>query len=145
MNNPDTMTLTEMRDWHVKENGWHYEPNDLGYMSSQTEPAWWKYTISKEHGGRTWSKTHPFPATLDGADSAMPNGYRAERKWCDIMHRWEWAAWKPNPDPTGRPWTVVHDSYGVPVYIADTGDEITDRYRLGMKAKLAEKETKHGT
>ncbi len=27
--NPDTMTLTELRDWHAQDEGWHCEPNEV--------------------------------------------------------------------------------------------------------------------
>jgi hypothetical protein len=68
MNNPDTMTITELRDWHAREDGWEYE----------TGPVWqWrKYNEQGELVAslNPISDDHPFPATLDGAASAMPEG-----------------------------------------------------------------------
>ena len=118
--NPDTMTLTELRDWHAREDGWTPLTAD-GWLAPNREP--WGAVIH----------AHPFPATLDGAAAAMPEG-------------WEWQRRRGYPTPQGSPlfweafiWEPKHHK----VYANDTGDEITDRYRLAMKAKLAEKESKH--
>jgi hypothetical protein len=121
--NPDTMTVTELADWCAMDEGWSY-----GYhMKSQ-------YPLYRRYMDGAMQKDHPFPLTLDGAAKAMPEGMRFERRNCDIMHRWEWWAWKPNPDKTGRPWTLaMYDP------VLDTGDPIADLYRLGVKARLAAK------
>jgi hypothetical protein len=122
MNNPDTMTLTELRDWHMQDEEWtHIPPTSTDYRE-----YWQK--------GDKVRKTHPYPATLDGAASAMPKG-------------WYWlkdAGSTPNPDGIYIRWVACQrgkDNWKI-VEVDDTGDEITDRYRLAMKAKLAEKENK---
>jgi hypothetical protein len=127
--NPDTMTLTELRDWHAREDGWEYMPNKY-VPDSKVAGYWFHPTMENTDVG-----DHPCAATLDGAASAMPKG-------------WEWQRRRGYPTPEGSPlfweafiWEPKHHK----VYANDTGDEITDRYRLAMKAKLAEKEAKHGT
>jgi hypothetical protein len=103
--NPDTMTLTELRDWFHRESG---------------GPEWKCLRVADEGG------YHKFPATLDGADAAFPKG-------------WDWERWQL--DWVGYPL----DNKERFVTVSRTDCKTTDLYRLGMKAKLAEKENKHGT
>ena len=122
--NPDTMTLTELRDWHARNDGWRYETGPI-----------WQWRKCNEQGELVASLNpvpddHPFPATLDGAAAAMPLHWWW-RKFDAPRDITRWEAFRMDPDHI--------------VELAGTDCEITDRYRLGMKAKLAEKETKHGT
>ena len=112
---PQPPTLDELRDWHAKRAGWVYEPEQtdgMGHCCSY----WWKYTISPKHGGRTYSPTHPFPATLDGAASAMLEGWG----WWKGVDRWRAI--------------VAAREYEIGVCVDDTGNKVYDLYLL---AKLA--------
>lgn len=114
MTTPQPPTLDELRDWHAKRAGWVSEPHWLADEDDETL-SWWKYTISKQHGGRTYHRDHPFPSTLDGAASAMPEG------WLVTCTKNNWSAW-----------SFRHG----PVDVLRTADEKYDRYLL---AKLARK------
>jgi hypothetical protein len=128
--NPDTMTLTELRDWHATNDGWEYMPNKY-VPDSKVAGYWFHPTIENTEVG-----DHPFPATLDGADAAFPKGWWWQRD----------GGTEPNPEGLLLKWSAMQigRSRWAVVMLHDTGDEITDRYRLAMKAKLAEKESKHG-
>ncbi len=124
--NPDTMTLTELRDWHAREGGCVFVPHRI--FSDCPDLGKWI------RNGRALEQ-HPFPATLDGAASAMPKGWEWGRGYAypaSGMARIRWVAFRWEP-------TYLE------LEILASDDEITDRYRLAMKAKLAEKETKRGT
>ena len=114
--NPDTMTLTELRDWHAREDGCVFVPHRI--FSDCPDLGKWI------RNGRALEQ-HPFPATLDGAASAMPKG-------------WDWERWQL--DWVGYPL----DNKERFVTVSRTDCKTTDLYRLGMKARLAEKELKHG-
>lgn len=88
--------------------------------------AGWTYKIW-DYGGEAWRRdcperreykyhpSHPFPATIDGAASAMPPG-------------WDWS----KDDDGWQTWEK--GSMMQNLGLDDTGDEIHDRYLL---AKLA--------
>ena len=122
MTDPHTMTLAQLCDWHAERAGWKYEPEQADGMGD-TRPYWWKYTISPEHGGRTYSQTHPFPPTRDGAASAMPEGWIVE---CNRMH-----------------WYATPVRFEAPIYtrtlkVDRTNDEPRDRYLLAAEAVMKE-------
>ena len=118
MTTPQSPTLDELRDWHYRRKALA----DIGKPFS--EMPWaeqhWDTDFMRRVDSKPWL-LHPFPATLDGAASAMPEG-------------WDW--WRGEEG-----WIAIgHNSNDVlAVYVDDTGNEIYDRYLL---AKLAwQKET----
>ena len=61
---PNTASLNELRDWLAERKGWKYIPH-----FGQAGPVW-------EHAETHRLAMHPFPATLDAAAAAMPEGWR---------------------------------------------------------------------
>lgn len=120
--NPHTASLDELRDWlarcdHLK---------DLGKPLS--EMPWaeqhWDYDNCR------WAdahKVHSHPPTLDGAAAAMPEGCTWTRERSGIYSS---LFWKVTSD------TGIFD----PIRLPDTGDRITDEYRLACLARVAMKE-----
>lgn len=104
------MTLDEIRDWHAERAGWKRE---MRHTHKNGTVQWWWVA----DGGRE-DIDHPFPATIDGAASALPPG-------------WKWE--KCNGFLFAK---RVGDQWGSDsmIRIDDTGSEIYDRYLL---AKLA--------
>lgn len=122
---PDTMTLTELRDWHRHDERWIPPGTPIAELEGRHFRSWVRLI------GDTWDfmVQDPFPTTLDGAASAMP------------AHHW----WNRYLDFVGGSlWAAGPNGCRVTAKVPDTGDEITDRYRLAMKAKLAEKESPDG-
>ncbi len=123
--NPHTATLDEIRDWLAEQDGWEL------YISSNGFATWHRGGFMPEEGERPYEQRqeHPFPITIDGAAAAMPNG-------------WEWRRDFEVYEGTWRLiWSAFVWKTGVPIVrLADTGDEIADRYRLAALARLAEKE-----
>lgn len=121
MTDVSKLTTDQIRDELAKMDGWTF---DIDH--------WWKYTISKEHGGRTHS-TDPHPLTLHGAAKALPKG-------------WIWLK-RPAPDNvTETLWFVAGSlKFKEAVIVAETGDEIHDRYLLALMARQVEKETNGNT
>lgn len=115
--NVNEMTLDEVRDALAGADGWNTY-NEGVPDDGARHVSWWRYTLDAVHGGRTWCKSHPHPATLDGAAAALPEGWT----WWKVTA--EWAA------------QAAHSPM---IYIPDTGDEIADRYRLALACRLAEK------
>lgn len=76
----EKMTTQEYADWCARDEGWNYEPRQVDGLGNQEE-YWWKYTISPQHGGRTYSYDHPFPLTLDGAEGSGP------ACWASVLSR----------------------------------------------------------
>ena len=115
--NPHTATLTELREWLAKEDGWRYETGPIW--------QWRKYNADGDmiRSLHPVSSDHPFPPTLDGAASAMPEGCLVE---CSRSYWWE------------------EDMTAGQARVERTKDEITDRYRLAALCVQAEKENKHG-
>lgn len=119
-----SMTLAELCDWHARRDGW----NPPGTMPERTgdfsvdsarehmaRGAWWKIVGNDFQR----SSEHPFPATLDGAASALPMGWEWRRKVAPHdVERWE--AYRCMPD-----------CY---VELIGNGKEIEDRYTLAMLA-----------
>lgn len=121
---PHTMPLDAIRDWHAEHDG-------CVPFTLQSGAVLWQ---ERGRGGvlrlRGNQGAHPYPPTLDGADSSLPEGYRWSRR---SNHKGvpSWQAWH------------VHDDADVPVLSTpDTGDKIRDLFTLGMLAKLAEQENK---
>ena len=122
MTTPQPPTLDELRDWHAERAGWKY------IKRSFNEEEWFRTSPFGEVA------THPFPPTLDGAASAMPEGVRFERHFCRTMNRWEWNAWHRE----GGEWIMLCDRHGWSVSVPDTGNEVYDRYLLAQRAHEAE-------
>lgn len=118
--NPHTATLDELRDWLARAD--HLK--DLGKPLSEmpwAEQQW-------DSDNCRWAdahKVHPHPRTLDGAAAAMPKGCTWTRE-----HGVGYLMWRVMSD------TGVFDT----IRMYDTGDEITDRYRLACLARVAMKE-----
>lgn len=62
-----------------------------------------------------WRNSHPHPPTLEGAAKAMPEG-------------WEW--WKVTAE-----W-AAQAAHTPMIRTPDTGDEITDRFRLAVLCRM---------
>lgn len=110
--NPNTMNVDELRDWCARDDGWEY--------SNGREGPFWINEAARV------VLSHPFPATRDGAAEAMPEGW-----WwlkTDLSYQTTW--WVAGPPNLGL-YTVK---------TIDTGDEIADRYRLAVLARMADKE-----
>ena len=110
-----TATLDELRDALAEMDGWKFDPPEPCVPG-----GWWRWNAHPTLKSRTWCKSHPHPPTLDGADSAMPEGYEWERT------PFEWLAWK-------------HGSRvdGPAAKVDDTGDKIADLYALGLACRKA--------
>ena len=124
-----TATLDELRDARAEMDGWkkpgtpwiggtNYMHDDV--CEQIVRSAWWRLMRGGDIDRKIY---HPYPPTLDGADSAMPEGYEWERT------PFEWWAWK-------------HGSRmdGPAAKIDDTGNKTADLYRLAVLCCLAEKE-----
>ena len=125
--NPHTATLDELRDWLATEDGWSLRKYGRGQM---WYPKGWPDCHELLHN------EHPISPTLDGAASAMPEGWWWQR---DL-------GTEPNPQGLLLKWVACQigsDRWKI-VETRDTGDEITDRYRLAALCVMAEKESKHG-
>jgi hypothetical protein len=123
--NPDTMSLVELRAWLAIDDGWTY-------VNSARHVGWWMHaTLNDCNDG-----DHPHRDSIDGAAAAMPAG-------------WFWmrdGGSEANPQGLLLKWVACQigaTRWGI-VSTLDTGDEITDRYRLAVKCRIAEKESKHG-
>ena len=106
------MTAQATRDALAEMDGWKYEPSE-----DQADPAWWRWNAHPTLKSRTWCKGHPHPPTLDGADAAIPEGWKWSR---DTGDYW-------------RAWTGWETSVEVP----DTGDKIADLYALALACRKA--------
>lgn len=94
------MTTDELRDWHARRAGWEQRPLEA-----------WELDFGQGLG--LSQEDHPFPATIDGAASAMPPGWG----WWLVSAEW------------------VAQGVSTPfVRVTDTGDEIHDRYALARLA-----------
>lgn len=108
MIDPNTATLAQLRDWLAERKGWKYIPH-----FGQAGPVW-------EHAETHRLAMHPFPATLDAAAEAMPEGWRLAY----ISHHGEsWAATA----------TTKKDFRS-----GEADTEILARFRLAMLCILAE-------
>lgn len=105
------MITEELRDWHAIQKGWKNLGG--GYWTPDKVPSY-----------RLFS--HPFPQTLDGAASAMPEGWQWTRTWRNT------AAFSSKSVLTWSAWTT-----GKSCEVFDTKDEIHDRYLLAKLAKEA--------
>jgi hypothetical protein len=94
----EEVTTDELRDWHAMRAGWTMRCGQ------------WRRDCP-ERGEYKYHPSHPFPATIDGAASAMP----PDAVW--IRFAGEWRAF------------VDEIEYAV----VDTGDEIHDRYALAKE------------
>lgn len=117
--NLQTMTPDQRRDWLAEQAGWKYEYTD--------HPGYFHW--NKPGAG---TDDHPFPATIDGAASALPEGWvwGRGRQASFVGDRYEWHWWAEC--------NKSHYAVSTP----DTGDEITDRYLLAALAVQAAMEAK---
>lgn len=100
------MTLQKIRDWHARQSGW-----------AMVRGCWERFAAhlnKHEH-----SVEHPYPATLDGAASAMPFNWQVLKHRYPMENRPSWIA-EGNPDR---------------IVILSSDDEIYDRYLLAMKVR----------
>ena len=113
------MTTEELQEWHAVRAGWVCKCRAHYGKDMYHEERW-------DHPQGTWQTElmpgeHPFPATIDGAASAMPPG---------------WEYWKIIDD-TATGFTTWYWA-GHPVYQTvkqlATGDEVHDRYALAKYA-----------
>lgn len=138
--NPHTATLDELRDWLAGEDGWIKPGTPIEDLDWKPRlGSWVRPRGDGEYESLGYDRrephmpvpVHPHPPTRDGAAAALPEGMRAERRYCEHMSRWTWAVLEQMPSDV---WL-----YRVS-WVPDTGDEITDRYRLACLARVAMKE-----
>lgn len=131
--NPHTATLDEIRDWLAREDGYGL-PGDRGVIYDGTSVTLAKFH-KKEHNGRiVLCDEHPHPPTLDGAASAMPEGWSIKI----VTHNGncQATAWPSRLDRLPS----VHSPYNPMVRFHEASTEIEARYRLAALCRLAEKE-----
>ena len=120
------MTTDELRDWHAREAGWENHPDD-GWCHPDHE-----YILDRPH---------PYQPTIDGAASAMPEGWRWGRGCRTRDHLI--GCWYASRSLTcDQMATMRHHEITnalAQVHCLDTGDEIHDRYLLAKLAKEAMK------
>jgi hypothetical protein len=130
---PHTMPLDAIRDWHYRRKALAELGKPLSEMTWALQ--FFDYGHCRrldKHGKKNKQSglSHPFPATLDGAASALLEG-------------WEWKTSgliKYYDDGTvgfEESW-VARKNEAVVVSCPRTDDEIRDRYLLWMLAKLKE-------
>ena len=109
------MTTDELTDWHAKREGWRFLTVEDDRANAD-DPIGIKVDSWVRKGASYFPEVRtyfPFPATIDGAASAMPPGWG----WWRVSAEW------------------VAQAASTPfVRVTDTGDETHDRYLL---AKLA--------
>lgn len=107
------MTVDEIRDRLAERAGWKFSGTEKWRPPGHWSPPGWPDTNLS-------ICDHPMPATLDGAASAMPVGW----EWQRFNGRWRAQKMKPcgcciDAETEQR--------------VTDTGNEISDRYRLAWK------------
>ena len=102
----EPMTLQQIRDWHATQDGWEMVRGCWKLFDADTREIY-------------WNVNHPYPATLDGAASAMPQG------WKTLMNR--------HPMEQRPHW--IAESVDRKITILSTDDEIFDRYLLAKKVR----------
>jgi hypothetical protein len=124
------MTAQATRDALAEMDGWS-PPGTKRFRRDGSEfvlGAWTRFVSDDYYERNTYvdaatgrrcisTPDHPHPPTLDGAAKAMPKGWRWKRVWNGGLNQGYWRAWLD--------WEHVED-------VPDTGDEITDRYRLAV-------------
>lgn len=154
--NHHEMTAQEAADWCAKDDGWTLE-----HLSTDCPvTAWWRWNDHPTLKSRTWSKSHPYPLTLDSAARAMPEvwdtwrtpgtavcghcAHQLSGSFPPIGSRCACAAvrvkieWYRDHPATGRSrmWGATAGDNLI-AFTADTGDEIADRYRLAVLCRIA--------
>ena len=116
MKTPNEMTAEECADWCANDDGWYpLAPCRILWVHGTPED----HDVTGEH---------PYPLTLDGAASAMPEGW----SW--------WVNFTQLDVPfiaAAIEWVTVHGEIEV-----RATDEITARYRLAVSCRMALKESK---
>lgn len=101
-----THTTDELRDWHATQDGWE-----------MIRGSWARTRLDKPQ--KEWNVNHPYPATLDGAASAMPQG---------------WHYLKTRSPMAQRAYCFAENDIAK-VTIISTDDEIHDRYLLAKMVR----------
>jgi len=114
------MTTEELQDWHARHDGWMF-----GKTRTCTFDHWHN-ADGEPHLDAESEYVHPYPPTLDGAASAMPEGWQWTRTWRNT------AAFSSKSVLVWSAWTT-----GKSCEVFDTKDEIHDRYLLAKLAKEA--------
>ncbi|GEM_PF-2324927 len=149
--NPNTATQQELRDWLAEQDGWINPNEPFGSERRGGVPLvsqWVRRLPNGDYEGLGYDPSqrhvpvpvHPHPPTLDGAAAALPEGMRVERVHCLTMCRWEYRLWFAAS--VFGAWLMVTDKDGWPVTRPDTGDRITDEYRLACLARVAQENSK---
>lgn len=122
--NPQTMTCDECRDELARRAGWKHitEPTDEWDADTRSMTMYPEHWIRESTHDVAYC--HPYPPTLDGADSAVPDGYY-----------WTRSAYS---------WFGSKIPFGAEVHIPDTGDKVADLYRVAL-ACAVEQDGTHGT
>ena len=101
------MTLDELRDWYAEQRGWRI------FREGFPRPL---YLAPGKPVDAECRLENPFPATLDGAARAMPDG-------------WIWGRMPTNRNGVLE-WVAENANLSKGVRTPDTGNEIYDRYLL---------------
>ena len=112
------MTTDQIRDELARRAGWEFR--------SAFGNHWWRRVA--DGGDHEDSDDHPFPPTLDGAASAMPEG-------------WWWSRYETVAD--GGKWCAGPRGGLASVCVYDTGDPVHDLYALALACVRA-KENSNG-
>jgi hypothetical protein len=123
---PHTMPLDAIRDWHYRRKALAELGKPLSEMTWALQFFDYRHCRRLDKHGKKNKQSglsHPFPATLDGAASALPEG-------------WWWH--KYHETPRGLEYCAGRTGEGGTTFVTDTGDMIRDLFTLGMLAKLKE-------
>jgi len=122
--NPQTMTLDEVRDALAVMDGYN-KWNVATTVDGVTNIGRETWHAPNQEGKTTINfGPHPYPATLDGAASALPKGWTWSKYVDDRENEDGWYAWRKTYRGVGH----------YPI----TGNEILDRYRLALACRIAE-------
>ena len=124
--NPQTMTCDECRDELARRAGWKHitEPTDEWDADTRSMTMYPEHWIRESTHDVAYC--HPYPPTLDGAAGALPEG-------------WWWSKFETGS--AGVKWVSGPENGFASVTVYDTGDEITDRYRLALCCVIAGEKT----
>jgi len=132
--NPRDLTTEQIRDRLAELDGWVRPGTEVpGWVTS-----WGWRTVEGKASRFLPPLVHPHPATLDGADAAMPPGKRWERE--NNLHwqvGWMYRLWIEAPEEVGG-WRIVSGKDGGAIITPDTGDPIHDLYLLALLAREAQ-------
>lgn len=132
--NPNELTAQQAADWCAVDDGWKHEPMGVHeqYVSPDATLPTFAVLTRTPCGPYRWVKNGvvrmecPYPLTLDGADAAVPTGWKWARYPLRIIAAWTWVG--------------VHEATGRHIDVPDTGDKIGDLFRLAVACRVAAKE-----